>query len=380
MTTGNHDEIAHELMEDFFQDFAEAHQQCEHTLIALEQSPDDQELLNGLFRSVHSIKGNLVYVGLKDITPLIQSVEDILDAVRKGTLLYDALLSDVILLTLDKTHAMVDARVNQKAAPLQESTFDELCQLISRVAEVEEISRPDAIRQALTVMDPELALPADASAAATMSPPFPVIPDDADIHAILRFFDVEIDHDMQFFVAMSAPLEARSRFWVGRTARQLRLALAMNRHAGLPIAPAQLAAAVILHDVGMAFLPMDLLHHAGSLSQADILLLQSHPHHGHALLASMQRWSAAAHAVQQHHERMDGQGYPSGLKGAQISAAAGILNIVDTFEARTHERAHSHLTKRPFIRAILEINSCAGSQFDPAWVEVFNQVARAIKA
>lgn len=386
MAAGHHEEIALELMEDFFQDFSEAHEKCEHILIELEQTPDNAELLNELFRHIHTVKGNLVYVGLKDITPIIQSIEDILDALRKGNLHYDTLLSDVILLTLDKTHSLVESRVHQRTAVLAESAFDHLCQVISRVAEVSGDARTDAIRQALTLMDPDIVLQTPLKPAADAPPALPVMselpamPPDNNIIAVLAFFGVSIDDDMQFFMDLNAPIEARSRYWQGRTGRLLRLALAMNKHAGEPVSPAQLAAAVILHDVGMAFMPVETLHNTGALNQNDLLLLQTHPRHGHALLASLKRWSTAALAILQHHERIDGTGYPERIQGEGISEAARIISIADTFEARTHERAHTHMTRRPFIRAILEINSCAGSQFDPHWVDVFNQVARALKA
>ena len=56
-----------------------------------------------------------------------------------------------------------------------------------------------------------------------------------------------------------------------------------------------------------------------------------------------------------------------------MSPGALILSIVDTFDARTHERAHQTLSKHPLLRAILEINSLAGKQFSPRWVEIFNR-------
>ena len=130
------DEFSREQMEDFFLDFRDAHQTCENTLIDLEQDPTNAELLNALFRSVHTIKGNLVYVGLKDLTPLIQSVEDVLDAVRKHSLAYDASLSDVIMLAMDKTKQMVEARLGEQSLPLEDAGLDHLCQQISRIAEV----------------------------------------------------------------------------------------------------------------------------------------------------------------------------------------------------------------------------------------------------
>lgn len=386
MTKLPHEEIAHELMADFYQDFSEAHQKCEHTLIELEQRSDDSGLLNDLFRSIHTIKGNLVYVGLKDLTPLIQSVEDILDAIRKGTVHYDTLLSDVILLTLDKTQSLVEACVNHWDAPISENEINHLCQVISRVAEVDNSRRELAIRQALTSMDPDILLPDIVVAPGTLplpevtAPKDPIAPPDADLQTLLGFYGVEVDADMQLFISINDPIESRSLYWKGRTLRLLRLALAMNRHAGEPIAPSQLAAAVILHDVGMAFMPVDLLHKNGVLTLEELRLLQTHPQHACTLLSTMQRWATAAACVLQHHERTDGKGYPANMAGDAIAEGAKILSIVDTFEARTHERAYSSQTKRPFIRAVLEINSCADSQFDAKWVQVFNEVARDLKA
>lgn len=381
MATTPHEEIAHELMDDFYQDFSEAHLKCEHTLIELEHRADDAELLNELFRSIHTIKGNLVYVGMKDLTPLIQSVEDILDAIRKGSLHYDTLLSDVVLLVMDQTQSLVDAKVNRLPLPYSEASLNHLCQVISKIAEVGAKDRSEAVRQALMLMDPDIVLQETALTTSHAVPSNPtsepsIAPKSDDLPSLLAFYGIDIDADMQFFISINSPVEARSLYWKGRTLRLLRIALAMNRHAGNPVDPTQLAAAVILHDVGMAFMPVELLHKISALDQGDLKRLQAHPQHAHALLSSMQRWKMAAKCVAQHHERVDGNGYPAKLKGDNIVDGAKILNIVDTFEARTHERAYSSQIKRPFIRAVLEINSCADTQFDAGWVKVFNDVAR----
>ena len=80
------------VMDEFFIDFNEAYHTSEDILIQLEATPDHYDLLNALFRSVHTIKGNLIYVGLEAISPLIQSVEDILDEIRQDQLIYDSII------------------------------------------------------------------------------------------------------------------------------------------------------------------------------------------------------------------------------------------------------------------------------------------------
>lgn len=377
-TSRQDDDFSRDLMDDFFLDFREAHQSCENTLIDLEHDPANTELLNALFRSVHTIKGNLVYVGMKDLTPLIQSVEDVLDAVRKHSLAYDASLSDVIMLAMDKTKLMVEARIAQQPLPLNDTERDQLCQQISRITEVDGDERRRLVVNVMQQMEPATRLEAPAPAPA-LTPALPILavqPQEVDI---LREYHITLNDDLRFFQHLIQPLEERSRYWKGRNARLLQLALAMNRHAGDPVEPEQLAVAVYLHDAGMAFLPIEILHKTTPLNEEETALLREHPLTAERLLNPLKRWHQASLIVKEHHERHDGQGYPNRIPGPRICPGAKIMAIIDAFDARMHERAYSEKIKRPFVRAILEINRCAGTHFDPEWVEVFNEVARRLQ-
>ncbi len=377
-----HDDARRERLEDLFQDFTEAYHRCENALIELEQSPNDRSIVDGLLRTLRTSRDNLLYAGMKDITPILQAVEALFDSIAKGNLSYDAVLSDVILLTLDRAHKRLEDTVAGQPTHPSALSVEQLSQAILRITAASDGSRTTAIQQALMLMDPALAIevsPAiDRAVPTIVSTPGQIIPSSSDIASILDFFGVAMDEDMQFFISINVPLEARSLFWRGRTARQLGIAIAMNKEAGNPVPPSQLAAAVIMHDIGMAFLPVDLLHTKDRLSASALATLQAHPDVGHSLMKPLKRWDEAAQIILQHHERMDGTGYPARAAGNVLCEGAKILAIVDTFEARTHERAHTHMTKRPFIRAILEISSCAGTQFDARWVEHFNHVARAM--
>ena len=381
------DTIDIDLMEDFFYDFKEAHQNCESILINLEHDPGNKELLNGLFRSVHTIKGNLVYVGLKDLTPLIQSMEDLLDAIRSEQILYDSLLSDVILLAMDKTKQMVQAKLAKTNSPIiSDEQLLLLCQNISSIVEVEGNTRTEYIRNAIISLDPSTHIFDDSQPATQSSSPqtpqlqpAPPAPTQQPLSVIetLKQHNIEIDEDIIFFESIASPMENRSLYWKGRTARLLTLALEMNKKAGDPVEPAQLVAAILLHDIGMAFLPLSLLHKAGSFNEEERNALFRHAELASHLLSQSSKWEQAATIVLQHHERVDGSGYPKRLMGIDICHGAKILSIVDTFDARTHERAYNTRLKRPFIRAVIEVNNCKGSQFDANWVEVFNEITRA---
>lgn len=390
-----------EVMGDFFDDFKTAHQTCDSVLIELEDDPENDTLLNSLFRSIHTIKGNLVYVGLKDLTPLIQSLEDLLDAIRKKTIAYDSLLCDVILLTLDRTESMVQSRVAPDseglAFKLSDSDIDNLCVNISCIADVAPENRIEYIRACLLVLDPDSHLEANdqlrSSADKVLSDRGEkaifetrelkvntdyLISNEPVKHKefddVLKKHGVEVDEDIYFFKNLSTPLENRSFYWKGRTLRLLILSLAMNKCSGDRVNPSQLAVAVMMHDLGMSFLSRSSLTNTGAFSETEIVALHRHPGTCSLLLSEFENWGEAAQIVLQHHEQVDGSGYPNHLTGDKICDGAKIIAIADTFDARSHERAHHTLLKRPLVRTMNEINNFSGTQFDPYWVEIFNQV------
>lgn len=79
------DSIDDSLFDDFFNEFSEAYHFCEVKLVELERTPENQDLVNQIFRAVHTVKGNFSFVGLSALTPLLQATEDILGAVREGS-------------------------------------------------------------------------------------------------------------------------------------------------------------------------------------------------------------------------------------------------------------------------------------------------------
>lgn len=347
-----------EMIADFFLDFSEAYQSAERLLLELEKAPHDTHRLNELFRQVHTIRGNLTYIGLDDIGPLLQSVEDVLEPLRKGKLQYDDLLSDVILLAMDATYSLVDASLHNKPRQLSIAQMQKICLLISNITEVDETGRANAISQAILALDPS-------AQHSSEQPP-----------ELITEYGIESDPDLALFRALQPAIAQRSPYWHERSQRIAKLALAMNRKAGEPESAQQLLAAVYMHDFAMAFLPLELLHKPGRLSASERNLVRQHCTTSAALLHSMGNWSAAAKMVLQHHEQPEGTGYPNQLKEAQICEGAKILAIADAFDACVNSRAHVDQPQRPLIRAVLEINRHAGSQFCQHWVDIFNQVAR----
>lgn len=317
--------------------------------------------MHELFRVIHTFKGNLSFVGLNALMPLPQAIEDLLEGLREQRLSFDSLLGDVLLLALDHLRELIRAALGGAEARLNASQLDDLCQALQRLAQTPSARQTEQRRSLLQQLDPSTQLQ------------LPAVREQPQAQHLFNQYGIAGNPDLLFFAELMQASEHRSHFWAGRGQRLLSLSLAINHLADSPVDPAQLAAAVCLHDLGMALLPLELLHKEQRLSREEQRQMQSHPRMGFDLLRKMPHWAQAGEIILQHQEHADGSGYPKALCEAEICPGALILNIVDTFDARTHERAHQTLSKRPLIRAILEINALAGSQFSAHWVEIFNR-------
>jgi HD-GYP domain-containing protein (c-di-GMP phosphodiesterase class II) len=369
MLVSNHENIDIELADDFSTDFNQGYEHCESLLLQLEGSPADEELTRDLFRSIHTIKGNMGFIGLVDLVPLLQTVEDILDLLRSGLFYYDDLLSDLILLSLDKTKLLVDENLYGAECDINHEKFDSICTAIGNIATVERSERKIAMQQALQQLDPNIQL-----SRPTQSPPQQTETDN--FIEFLKEQDIEISDDIYFISQLTPAIEERSSFWAGHSFRIARLSLLINEAGGTPVEPAQLVMATLMHDISMAFLPISLLHKELPYGASDKKAMQTHVRLSHELLSKMRLWEEAEEIVLQHHERCDGSGYPKGLLTDEICPGAKILAIADTFDACCYARAYKTEQKRPLVRAILEINRNSGGEFDQHWVDVFNQVVK----
>jgi putative two-component system response regulator len=156
---------------------------------------------------------------------------------------------------------------------------------------------------------------------------------------------------------------------VGRTVARLAAML------GEPPAQVELLRrAAPLHDIGKIGLPDAILLKPGRLGPDEFELMKSHAVIGHQLLSG-----SGSHVLRlsseialTHHERWDGQGYPAGLAGEQIPLAGRITAVADVFDALMHERPYKEAWS--LEAALAEIRSGVGRHFDPAVIQVFEQV------
>lgn len=125
----------------------------------------------------------------------------------------------------------------------------------------------------------------------------------------------------------------------------------------------------LLHDVGKIGIPEFILRKAMSLSDREKGILQEHPLLGYEMIEEFDFLKKAALVVLYHHERYDGSGYPFGLVGEEIPLEARIFALADTLDAITSDRPYRK--GKSFEEALREMETCRGSQFDPALLDVF---------
>jgi len=132
--------------------------------------------------------------------------------------------------------------------------------------------------------------------------------------------------------------------------------------------------AALIHDVGKLEVPGRLLRKPGKPSPDEWETLRLHPEVGARLAAPLNGWLGSFSAVVgQHHERFDGNGYPLGLAGEEITVGARIVGLADAFEVMTAARPYKKAMSR--TAALREVVKCSGKHFDPVVVRALLEVS-----
>lgn len=124
-----------------------------------------------------------------------------------------------------------------------------------------------------------------------------------------------------------------------------------------------LFASALLHDIGKLFIPNNILYKESKLTEKEFEEIKKHPVYSYNLLSVSNKFDEKVlRAVKEHHERIDGRGYPLGLMGDEISFLSKILSICDAYEAMTTDRCYQKAKSNE--EAIAEIKKGLGTQFD----------------
>jgi len=128
----------------------------------------------------------------------------------------------------------------------------------------------------------------------------------------------------------------------------------------------------LMHDIGKFIFPDRILKTDTKLTEDDWQIIKMHPYQGAKVVREMEGYGPVGDIILAHHERVDGKGYPRGLKGNEIPALSRIISVADTYDVMTARDSY----RKPVssFEAIQELRRVAGAQLDPEFVELFIEV------
>lgn len=193
---------------------------------------------------------------------------------------------------------------------------------------------------------------------------------------IIRFQEREQERNRQTaldtvedaLIALGHAIEKRNPFTDGHETRVARLSVAIAKEMGLPretIAGIRLGASI--HDIGNLNVPAEILCAPRNLTPEEFEAVKTHPQAGHDILKDISFPWPINHILLQHHERLDGSGYPEGLKGEEILLEARIVGVADVVEAMSSNRPHR--AALGIDAAIAEIQAKRDKLYDPQVVD-----------
>jgi putative nucleotidyltransferase with HDIG domain len=195
------------------------------------------------------------------------------------------------------------------------------------------------------------------------------------IYQAHRLFEQMNSAHKETVAALTTALEADEPYTHGHSYRVAKYAVQIGRHLGLsPRELETLEYAGLLHDIGKIAITNDIVCKPSRLSKDEFDILSAHPAIGSEIVEKMKFLEDAADLVRHHHERPDGQGYPDGLKGDEISLGSHILNLCDAIDAMCSNRPYrAALTLE---QCVAEVERFRGSQFDARVVDTFVSLVR----
>lgn len=179
--------------------------------------------------------------------------------------------------------------------------------------------------------------------------------------------------NLSFATALVATLDARDRYTAGHSTAVANYARDIAERLGLTSREQQLAHLCgLVHDIGKVGLPPGLLEKPGPLTQGERRLMEDHPVIGERILLNVDDYDEIARIVRHHHERVDGVGYPDGLRGVEIPLISRIISVADAYNAMTSDRPYRDAM--PSHVARIRIAEGVETQFDTTVVAAFEAI------
>jgi HD-GYP domain-containing protein (c-di-GMP phosphodiesterase class II) len=175
---------------------------------------------------------------------------------------------------------------------------------------------------------------------------------------------------LQTVTVLAEAVERRDPYTGGHVRRVVDYAVAIGRRLGLGAEELEeLRLAAVLHDIGKIATPDQVLSKPARLTPDETRVMRRHPVDGAEIVLPIAQLRALLGGIRHHHERLDGLGYPDGLRGEEIPLLARIIAVADTYDAMTTDRPYRR--GHPAPEAMAEIERESGRQFCPQVVAAF---------
>ncbi|HEY8186577.1 MAG TPA: HD domain-containing phosphohydrolase [Pyrinomonadaceae bacterium] len=194
------------------------------------------------------------------------------------------------------------------------------------------------------------------------------------LETYIRDLQHSADENRELFLGtvkgLAAAIDGKDPYTRGHSERVSRMAVAIAQRLGLPDDECEkIRISALLHDVGKISIDDNILKKPAALTDDEYEIMKQHPQKGFKIMSQIRAMKEFLPGMYMHHEMVNGQGYPQGLKGDEIPLMAKIVAVADTFDAMTTDRPYQLAMK--FEDAITRIQSFVGTRYDPAVVCAF---------
>ena len=185
----------------------------------------------------------------------------------------------------------------------------------------------------------------------------------ARVHSLLRLkqFTDELENAETVLFSLALSIEAKDPYTEGHCERLSKYCVALAERIGLSQElKVALRRSGIVHDIGKIAVPEHILVKPGPLTKEEWVTMKQHPLVGERICSPLKSFRLVLPVIRHHHEKLDGTGYPDGIKGEQIPITARILQITDIYDALTTERPYRNALQPPEALAVMRAEAERG--------------------
>ena len=180
---------------------------------------------------------------------------------------------------------------------------------------------------------------------------------------------------LQTMMTLAQAIDAKDTYTKGHSTRVAIYAKKIARKLGMSAADQDtIYFTGLLHDIGKIGVPDNIINKSGKLTDEEFAMIKRHPEIGYDILKNIAEIPNIEASARWHHERMDGKGYPDGLRGEQIPRFVRIISVADSYDAMSSKRSYRDMLPQDYI--LDELEKGKGTQFDPEVAEAMIQLIK----